>query len=151
MKTIELNTDFIKTRVKQKKILSATEEITLKIIYNFQINNKVFFGLDNWLAEKRGLSEKSIQNHLRSLERKGFIDRSKMYRKSRRIICLKPTEEFFHYFQKKSSGTSGRIFPEVPKEYFGHNPKENSKNNSQSNSGSEQVDRINSRYHLSII
>lgn len=151
MKTIELNTFFLENRRAKKKLLSATEEITLKIIYNFQVNNRVFFGSDNWLAGKRGLSEKSIQNHLKSLEKKGFIDRSQIYQGKRRIHCLKPAEEFFHYFKKKSTGTSGKFLPEVPEENFGHNTKENPKENSSFKSLKDQINTLDLRYDKSII
>jgi len=151
MKNLELNPEFLETRRTRKKKLSATEELTLKIIYNFQINDKIFFGSDNWLAERRNLSEKSIQNHLKSLEKKGFIDRCEKYDGKRRIICLKPTENFFNYFQKKSTGTSGNFLPEVPEENFRHNTKGNSRGNPQSKPVFEQIKNLDSRYNKNVI
>lgn len=147
MKNLKLNPEFIETRRAKKKKLSATEELTLKIIYNFQINNKVFFGSDNWLADKRNLTEKSIQNHLKSLEKKGYIDRSGKYQGKRMIRCLKPTEEYFWNFRKKSTGTSGSFLPEVPEENFGYNTKGNPKENS----FSKPVEKLDSRYNKRVL
>lgn len=147
MKNLELNPEFLETRRAKKKKLSATEELTLKLIYNFQINNKVFFGTDKWLADERNCDPRSIQTHLNSLEKKGFIDRSGKYGGKRMINCLQPTEEFFHYFRKKSTGTSGSFLPEVPEENFGYNTKGNPKENSLS----KPVEKLDSRYNKRVL
>lgn len=147
MKPIELNSDFIESRRAKKKLLSPHEEIILKIIYNFQSNGKVFFGSDHWLADKRNVTERTIQTLLRSLEKKGYIDRSGKYQGKRMIRCLKPTEEYFHYFRKKSTGTSGSFLPEVPEENFGYNTKGNPKENS----FSKPVEKLDSRYNKRVL
>lgn len=151
MKTYELNPEFLKTRRKKKKVISPTIELTLKVIYNFQINDKIFFGSDFWLADERNLTERSIQNHLNKLDKIGFIDRSQKYKGKRRIICLKPAEEYFHYFRKKSTGTSGKSLPEVPEKNFPHNTQGNSKGNPSSNSTSETVDFYDTNYNKRLI